>query len=169
MGKDITHFARRKNVIVRQLRDELLVYDERTKKAHCLNDLAAAVWKLCDGTTTVSEMVRRLEKESKSPVDVKLVWTALVQLRKSGLLLGEVPSFDDRSVISRRALARKMGVAAVTLALPVITSILVPTPAEAASCAQLLQSCSATKPCCPSLQCVAGLCVGLRNSRRPKR
>ena len=48
---------KRKNVLVLQLSDEFLVYDKETSKAHCLNNTAAEVWKLCDGTRTVQQII----------------------------------------------------------------------------------------------------------------
>src|ERR1700682_2383353 len=152
------HFApHRKNAIVRQLSDEMLVYDTETNKAHCLNRTARDVWNLCDGKNTVAEIVCTLRKESKSPVDEKIVWMALHQLEKSGLLLNGIPSPGEKHVLSRRALIRKTGIAA-ALALPVVTSILVPTPAAAASCAGIGQSCAIVE-CCVPLNCVNGTCM----------
>ena|SRR5712691_372214 len=133
MKKELLDFApKRKDAIVRQLSDEFLVYDKETNRAHCLNRAAADVWKLCDGKKSVAEIVRTMKKESKSPVDEKLIWTALCRLQQSGLLLKRNLSGREEILLSRRALVRKMGVAA-AFALPVVTSILVPTAAEAAS------------------------------------
>src|ERR1700730_11107168 len=133
MAKAASYFVpKRRNAIVRQLSDEFLVYDKETNKAHCLNRTAADVWSLCDGKNTVAQIVRTLENKSKSPVGEKIVWIALGQLHKSGLLLNRIPSQSEKNLLSRREMVRKMGVTA-TIALPVVASILVPTPAEAAS------------------------------------
>ena len=40
---------KRVDALSRPLDDELLVYDARTHRGHCLNQTAAAVWKACDG------------------------------------------------------------------------------------------------------------------------
>jgi len=37
--------------------DELVLYNVRAGQLHHLNSTAAAVWKLCDGTTTLGEIV----------------------------------------------------------------------------------------------------------------
>ena len=141
-------------------RDEFLVYDKETNRAHCLNRSAADVWKLCDGKKSVAEIVRTMGKESKSPIDEKLVWMALRRLQKSGLLLKQNLSGREEILLSRRALVRKMGVAA-AFALPVVTSILVPTAAEATSaCRGNLQPCPQGNQQCCSNVCVAGFCVG---------
>lgn len=92
MKKGATHFApNRKDAIVRQLRDEFIVYDKETNHAHCLNSTAADVWKLCDGERSLSEIIHTMEK-AKSPIDERLAWMALRKLNKAGLLLEPVPS-----------------------------------------------------------------------------
>src|SRR5437588_13039839 len=120
--------------------------------------MAARVWQMCDGKTTVAEMVVRLGKESEIPVD-QAVWTILFRLEKAGLLQNGHPSSMSRSAISRRDLMRKIGAA--TLTLPFITSVLVPLPAEAASpCRHNLPPCpQGTVPCRSNL-CVAGCWFG---------
>ena len=52
--------ARKHELIVKELSDETLVYDETTHKAHCLNQTAALVWKFCDGRTSIPQMTRLL-------------------------------------------------------------------------------------------------------------
>src|SRR5436309_304107 len=39
----------RTDLIIRDLTDEVVLYDRKTRRAHCLNPIASAVWKLCDG------------------------------------------------------------------------------------------------------------------------
>ncbi|HEY0004483.1 MAG TPA: hypothetical protein VGB17_06700, partial [Pyrinomonadaceae bacterium] len=48
--------ARKEGLVVRELADELLVYDTRRDRAHCLNKTASLVWQRCDGLTSTSEM-----------------------------------------------------------------------------------------------------------------
>jgi hypothetical protein len=43
----------RQNLVVKQLDNELLLYCEQQRKAYCLNESSAAIWKMCDGKTTV--------------------------------------------------------------------------------------------------------------------
>ena len=122
----------RRDLLVRELSDEVVLYDKGTSKAHCLNQTAAAVWKLCNGERSVAEIARGLQQILPVPGDEGLVWIALCQLSKSGLLQNEIPPLIKRDVLSRRELVRRMGIAA-TMALPIATSILVPTPAAAVS------------------------------------
>jgi hypothetical protein len=152
--------AQHKDAIVRPLSEEFLVYDKETSQAHCLNRTATDVWKLCDGKITVAEIIQKLDRKSKSPVDERIVWMALRQLQKSGLLVGRILSSKEKNILSRRALVKKMGVAA-ALALPVVTSILVPTAAQAVSCLHSGQPCTSNSQCC-SMICVpiTQVCLG---------
>ena len=60
--KDHLPKKRKEGIIVKELPDEVLVYDLDRDKAHCLNHSAAAVWERCDGRTTVAEIARAVEK-----------------------------------------------------------------------------------------------------------
>jgi hypothetical protein len=122
----------RKELMVRELRDEVLLYDKSTRKAHCLNQTAAAVWRLCDGRMSIEEMTRSLEGKFAEPVDEEVVWTAVCQFDRSGLLQD---SIRGCGMLSRRDVIKKIGVGA-ALVMPVATAILVPTPAAAASFAR---------------------------------
>lgn len=51
--------ARRTGVLVRALGDELIVFDRATLRAHRLNPTAAAVWRACDGATSVAGLCTR--------------------------------------------------------------------------------------------------------------
>jgi hypothetical protein len=48
--------ARRNGLVVRELPDELLVYDTTQHRAHCLNRTAAVVFRHADGTRTISDL-----------------------------------------------------------------------------------------------------------------
>ena len=139
--------ARKEKLVVRELPDEVLVYDLDRHEAHCLNHTAALVWKHCDGRKTVGDMARLLEKEFTVPVAEEVVWLALEQLEKLHLLREQVVWPAGEARVSRRELVRKYLPAA--LALPVIMSITAPTAqAQASGCAG--QQCFANFPfdCC---------------------
>jgi coenzyme PQQ synthesis protein D (PqqD) len=152
--------ARKEGLVIEELPNEMLVYDLKRDKAHCLNPMAALVWRHCDGETSVAEMVRLLQAELKTSVDEELVWLALDQLEKS-FLLQERLTRSLGARLSRREVVRRLGLTA-GVTLPLITSILAPTVVEAASCARATMSC-ATVPCCPGT-CVCApalrVCVG---------
>ena len=42
---------------VRQSRDETVLVDSEHDRVHVLNETALALWELCDGETTIEEMV----------------------------------------------------------------------------------------------------------------
>ena len=151
------HFApkaRQKGLIVQQLSDETLVYDQERFKAHCLNRTAALVWEHCDGKKTTGAIAKAVEKEAGSPVGEELVWLALDQLGKSRLL-------TERAIpaggVSRREVIRRVGIAA-AVALPVVTSIVAPKAAHAINCRPSGQSCTASAQCCSGL-CNANVCA----------
>jgi hypothetical protein len=130
--KQILPKARTEQLIVKEVDDEVLVYDLKSDKAHCLNKTAANVWKNCDGEKSLSDIKAALASDSGAAVDEGVVWLALDQL-KQFKLLAEVPSAPAVFAgMSRRQLMRNLGVAAI--ALPVVVSIISPTAAFAASC-----------------------------------
>ena len=145
---------REQGLVMDELPDEVLVYDLDRHQAHCLNKTAAMVWQHCDGRTTPREIARLLQNGMQSPVDEKLVWLALRQLEKLHLLEQPITLPPQLAGMSRREMVRTVGIAA-AVAVPLIISIVSPTPAEAATCANLGQSC-VLKPCCAG----QGVCNG---------
>ena len=135
--------ARTKDLVVRELGDETLVYDLAKDRAHCLNETAAFIWKSCDGKTTASKTARDMQRALKVPADTGVVWLALEELERIDLLENYRKPVDGK-LVSRRALMLKYAPAA--LALPVIMSISAPTPAQAASCI-------CATGCCPGFRC----------------
>jgi hypothetical protein len=123
--------AREESLIIKTLPDEVLVYDLKADKAHCLNRTAAFVWNNCDGRKSVSEIARQLGKEFNAPVEDNLVWLALDQLEKFNLLEVGVTRPARLAGMSRRQMVRTLGLVAVSI--PVITSIMAPQPAQAAT------------------------------------
>jgi len=125
--------ARTEKLIIKEIDDEVLVYDLVSDKAHCLNHTAALVWKNCDGNHSVGDLAKGLSTEVGEPIDEKVVWLALNQLEKFNLL-DQVPLTPTHvSGMNRRQLVRTMSVAA--LALPVIVSIAAQPAIAQASCA----------------------------------
>jgi Coenzyme PQQ synthesis protein D (PqqD) len=141
--------ARTKDLVIRELDDETLVYDLVSDKAHCLNQSAALVWKSCDGKTTAQEAVQAVQSALGAPVDADVIWLAVNQLERFHL----VESDAKTPAVSRRALVLKYAPAA--LALPVIMSITAPTPAQNGSCAR---TCVYNSDCLPGDFCSNGCC-----------
>jgi len=66
MEERTRHFrpkARTEGIVVRELPEEVLVYDLERHAAVCLNRTAALVWKRCDGRASVGELSRSLAAE----------------------------------------------------------------------------------------------------------
>jgi len=149
--------ARQDGIVVRELPDEVLVYDLERHKAHCLNQTAAAVWRNCDGETTPREISFRLAREFSTPVDEDVVWLALDELGSLSLL--EAPVARPGAALSRAQLVRRVGVLAAAIAVPTVLSLGVPT-ASAATCGTVNcandNTCITQQPSCP--KCCSGLC-----------
>lgn len=151
--ESVSHpLARQDDLIVRELPDEVLIYDLTRDKAHCLNHTAALIWRNCDGRTSVAELARRLAHESSVPLNERLVWFALKQLGKDHLLVEGVtiPS-TQRHGLTRRQMIRALGLTA-AVGLPLITSIIAPTPAQASYGLPSGACCSQGE------QCQSGMC-----------
>ena len=144
--------ARRGGLIIQEVDSEILIYDQNTNKAHCLNQTAAKVWKYCDGETTLADACSALSRDLETPVDEKLVWYAVDQFAKDNLLEKDIepPAFIIAGM-NRRQMVRTLGLAAV-VAVPLVTSIVAPTPVQAATCLPQGQ------PCTTSAQCCGGVC-----------
>lgn len=124
--------ARSEGIITKELNGELLLYDRVRDKAHCLNQTAAAIWKLCDGSTGVPELAGSVSKSLGIPVGEIVIQLALKQLSANRLLVEgyEVSSLPVDS--SRRNLVCRLGVGVALL--PLITSLSAPTALAAVSC-----------------------------------
>jgi DNA-binding transcriptional ArsR family regulator len=141
--------ARTDELVVEEVGDEVLVYDERTAAAHCLSGPAGAVWRACDGQTTIDEIAARIK------LDHETVVRALDQLEQCELLDVPEPAGITRRDATEKLL--KVGAAA-AVASPLIYSIAAPTPALAASQAACLglgcvHDCGNGSGGCKSLNC----------------
>jgi hypothetical protein len=144
--------ARRSGLIVKEADGEVLIYDLDRNQAHCLNDTAAKVWRYCDGETTLADACSSLTRELNAHCDQQLIWYALRQFAKDNLLEEkvELPAFI-MSGMNRRQMVRALGLGAI-IAAPLVTSIVAPTPAQAAT-----QFPPGT-PCTAPVQCTSNLC-----------
>jgi hypothetical protein len=147
--------ARQTGLVVQDMPDEVLVYDLDSNKAHCLNQSAAMVWKSCDGTNSVADIVRQFDGK----VTEDFVWLAIDQLSENGLLANEIaPRFKGQS---RRQVLKTIGLASM-VALPVIASIVAPSNAlGAVNCRCTGPSDCTNLTTCPSqVNCTpAGTCA----------
>lgn len=114
--------ARHEEIVVQELPDEVLVYDLKRHKAHCLNKTAAFIWQHCDGQTSVKEMASLLGREAGSPVDEEVVWYALDKLGRAELL-EEKLNLPVKDAMSRRRMIRRLGA---LVAVPAVVSLVAP-------------------------------------------
>jgi len=144
----------RKDCLSRELDDEVVIYDPQRHEGHCLNATAAAVWKLCDGKNSASQIALIVSRQFSAQVDESVVQLALEYLTDAHLLVEQKTSVGSPS---RRVALRRVGMAA-AFALPLITSIVAPTPAHAATCLPGGALCSSGAQCCSGI-CLLGKCL----------
>jgi hypothetical protein len=152
----------RVDCLSQEFRDEVLVYDLQRDVGHCLNSTAAATWKLCDGSNSSSHIARTLSRKLSAQVDESMVLLALDQLADAHLLVEPVVPAKR---LSRRVAIRRIGIAA-AIALPLVTSVVAPTPASAASCFPNGHACISAAQCCTGVCGVISHICG--NVLRPK-
>jgi hypothetical protein len=142
--------ARREALAVRKVGGETLVYDLLRHRAHCLEEVVAAVWRHSDGERAVAEIARRAAADAGRPVGADEVAVALVRLQRAHLLES---GFVARMPSRREWLKKAAGLSGLA-----IVSIAAPTPVEAATCIPLATcegpagasaSGCTTNVCCP--------------------
>ena len=139
--------ARTTDLVVQQVDGETLVYDLRSNEAHCLNETAAYLWKMCDGKTPVTSMISRARKDL-GEIDEDLIRLGLAELQKVDLLAGEVAAGLDIPTSSRRAMLRKVALGLV--AAPIVVSLVAPNVHASTSCACVNPGDCLTQTACPS-------------------
>jgi hypothetical protein len=108
-------------LLVERTSNELLVFNDISAEAFALNETAAMVYDLCDGSTTIADMVPLLAERTELPADQRVVELAIEELVDAGLI--ELEAFGAPT-IGRRSLITKLGLTAAAMAaLPVVESI----------------------------------------------
>lgn len=128
--------ARKNGLVIEELDDEILIYDTKRDKAHCLNAAAGRIWKHCDGKNTVEDIKDAFAADMPIEAAREVVSDCVLRFNRVHLLeKGSLP-FPVDAALSRRTLLRKIGIgaAATAIVLPLITSIVAPPPAAAVSC-----------------------------------
>lgn len=147
----------RRNVTVKPLADELLVYDPDSHQASCLNQTASLVWKYCDGTRDVSAITQQVGADLGAPVESGVVWYALKQLGDKDLLETRVTPPAELGRLSRRDFLKSAALVSAGVAIPVIVSLSAPKPADAATCPPVGTPCTSPTECC--VDCIRGFCI----------
>ena len=78
--------ARQDDLLMEEVADELVVYDQQRKLAHSLNRTAALVWRHCDGQRSITDLAKLLRAELDPVADEDLVLVAIDRLEASHLL-----------------------------------------------------------------------------------
>jgi hypothetical protein len=126
--------SRTEGLLTEEVDGELLAYDWGTNTAWRLNSTAAIVWRSCDGTRTLEDLLEVLEAELGSEVDEDVILIALDELVEHGMIESGYERRDEVSVrLSRRRFFKGATAATVAVAVPVVYSMAVPSAAAAAS------------------------------------
>lgn len=149
--------SRSENILTQELEEEILIYDLSGDRALCLNRSCMMVWQECDGSKPVSEIAGILTGKLGSAVTEEFVWLAIEQLDKENLLENKPQMPESFAGLSRREAIRRVGLASVAV-LPVISSLLAPTPAMAVSVCGTPVGRPRGCGCQRSSQCVTGCC-----------
>jgi len=90
MGTDLPEKPKLKDhLVMRDVNDELAIYDHKTAQFHFLNPTAALILELCDSLNTVEDIVREIsEIFNQSPASLKAdVHRFLASLTEKQLIL----------------------------------------------------------------------------------
>ena len=145
--------ARRDDLIVRAVGDEVVVYDLSRVRAHRLNRVTTFIWSHCNGRTSVARLADLLAEAFAAPRNEGLVHLALDQLGRARLLRGERPAADRLRLSRRQAIA--LGLAGVaTSLLPSCQSVDAPAPTRSQPNASLSPGAAkATSPIANAVAC----------------
>lgn len=151
--------ARSAKIISKEVDGEILVYDVARDKAHCLNQTAATVWKLCDGRTSIPEITRSVSESLGIPVAEIVIQLALKQMSANHLLAEGHEVARLPVDCSRRGLVRGLGIGVALL--PLITSLSAPTALAAVSCGGPCTGGPGKGTCSPGCVCspISGMCT----------
>lgn len=75
-------------ILIKRLNDGAILYEPERDKIHTLNKTAAYIWTLCDGATTVGEIIDQIKiefRDFKTEPDAAVKKT-LDQLNNKGLI-----------------------------------------------------------------------------------
>ncbi len=148
-------FLRTENLVVKELPNEVLIYDLENNKAFCLNETARFIMDECNGTSSIDEALESLNRKMKSKIDEDMIWMVIDQFKKSNFLQRDYVIPVQTSRLSRRKILQTA--AALGIALPIVTSLIAPISAHAQSnCVGDQGVCSdqGDPVCCPGTDCL---------------
>lgn len=118
-------------LVVRELGDEVVIYDTEDDRCHVLNSAAAIAWKHCGEDAAIGDLAAAIAAGTDLPADPEVAYLALEELKAAGLLEAATSIPQRSGGVSRRQMLLGMG--GLAAALPAVTSLLAPSPAMAAS------------------------------------
>lgn len=124
--------ARSENIVVQSFENETLVYDLSINKAYLLNETVAFIWENLDGQTDTADLSRKLSEKTKQSVSEEFVWLAIDELKRDNLLEKADKVKSPIALMDRREVIKRAGLTTM-IALPLVSSIVAPTAANAAS------------------------------------
>ena len=147
--------VRTEGLLVQDVLDEIVVYDLDREKAHSLNPTAASVWTQCVRQTPRAEAVALLSQKLGPGKGETALDFALAQFHRADLLQDPTPRVEG---MSRRAVMRRIGLAAAAASVPIVTSLVAPPAAHAQSCLPEGSPCMADAECCSGI-CLPGIFI----------
>ena len=90
---DILPKARKIDLVVKDLGEEILIYDVNSSKAHSLNETISFIWSKCDGKTTFKTVEKELTKKLDTLIERDFIELALKELKEANLLEDETPEY----------------------------------------------------------------------------
>lgn len=125
-------FARKEQIISEVVAGEYVLYDGLQKRAHRLNPALSWIWDRCDGSASVEQIATAFEREFAVENGTDAVLTGLKQLDNCELLQRplEIPQLETFQLPE---MTRRQIIAGGSVLMPVLVSIIAPTPAAAKS------------------------------------
>jgi hypothetical protein len=135
-------------LVVRRIGEEAVVYDPATHRAHCLNRTARPVFERGEGAEDIVAAEIAPELRLTHAEALSAVRLGRRQLARAGLRgpFAEAPA----PARSRRRLLRRLTAASL---LPLVQSVVAPSPAEAQTCLPRDSPCTSSSQCCPEVPC----------------
>ena len=124
--------ARKEQIISETVAGEYVLYDGLRKRAHRLNPTLCWIWDRCDGSTGVEDIAAAFEREFAVDNGTNAVLSGLKQLDNYELLQRplEIPQLGSFQLPE---LSRRRIIAGGSMLMPVLVSMIAPTPAAAKS------------------------------------
>jgi len=111
--------ARATDLIVKELENEILIYDMSANRAICLNEMSRLIWKYCDGKTRFEDLMEKYN------LTKDIIHLALDEFQNHHLLMGRIETGVPDDKVERRRFIVKTGAAA-AIAIPIVKTIVAP-------------------------------------------